>query len=293
MTYTASFANPAFETQIKTEEIPATGHTPGEPVRENEVEPGCETEGSYDTVVYCTVCGEELSRETTVIPALGHDWGEPTYEWIETESGFTVNAEAICKHEADHKQTESVTAAYEVITEASYDAEGLGRYTATFTKDPFTVQTKDVVLPKLGYKITVTDFKSGANCSIDPDEYYSGTLEFTVSSADDKPVLVAVKHSENDYEILKCTTGADGVHSFTIQVEGEMEIVMAFKGDVSLDGTIRASDATMIKRSLVGTYNFKGKLAELVADVSGDGNIKASDATMVARSVLGNYKLKW
>ncbi len=51
-------------------------HVPGEAVTENEVPASCEAEGCFDTVVYCTECGEELSRETTVIPALGHDWGE-------------------------------------------------------------------------------------------------------------------------------------------------------------------------------------------------------------------------
>ncbi|MBQ2383807.1 MAG: hypothetical protein II290_07180, partial [Oscillospiraceae bacterium] len=41
---------------------------------ENEVAPTCTTEGSYDTVVTCADCGVELSRETTVVPALGHDY---------------------------------------------------------------------------------------------------------------------------------------------------------------------------------------------------------------------------
>ena len=36
-TYTASFKNIAFATQTRTSEIPATGHTAAEPVRENEV----------------------------------------------------------------------------------------------------------------------------------------------------------------------------------------------------------------------------------------------------------------
>ena len=55
-------------------EIPALGHTPGEAVRENEGESSCTEGGSYDEVVYCTVCGEELSRETkTTVEALGHD----------------------------------------------------------------------------------------------------------------------------------------------------------------------------------------------------------------------------
>ena len=47
---------------------------------ENEVEPTCDTEGSYDEVVYCTVCGEELSRNTVVVEALGHG------EMIHTEA---------------------------------------------------------------------------------------------------------------------------------------------------------------------------------------------------------------
>ena len=54
-------------------EIPAKGHTEGEPVRENEVDASCTETGSYDEVVYCSVCGEELSREEKVIDALGHD----------------------------------------------------------------------------------------------------------------------------------------------------------------------------------------------------------------------------
>ena len=47
------------------------GHTPGEPVTENEVEPSCTEPGSHDEVVYCSLCGEELSRETVTDPA-GH-----------------------------------------------------------------------------------------------------------------------------------------------------------------------------------------------------------------------------
>ncbi len=52
--------------------IPHT-HTPAEPVRENEKPAACETAGSYDEVVYCSDCGEEISRETKTIKALGHN----------------------------------------------------------------------------------------------------------------------------------------------------------------------------------------------------------------------------
>ena len=58
------------------EVIPAAGHTPGAAVTENAVAATCTADGSYDTVVYCTVCGAELSRETVVVPATGHSWDE-------------------------------------------------------------------------------------------------------------------------------------------------------------------------------------------------------------------------
>ena len=43
-------------------------HIASEPVEENRVEATHEAEGSYDTVVYCADCGEELSRTTTTLP---------------------------------------------------------------------------------------------------------------------------------------------------------------------------------------------------------------------------------
>ena len=55
-------------------EIPAA-HTPGEAVRENEKAPTCTATGSYDEVVCCSVCGEELSRKTVTVEAAGHQWG--------------------------------------------------------------------------------------------------------------------------------------------------------------------------------------------------------------------------
>ena len=51
-------------------------HVPGTAVKENELAPSCTAAGSYDMVVYCTVCGQELSRETTTVDALGHAWDE-------------------------------------------------------------------------------------------------------------------------------------------------------------------------------------------------------------------------
>ncbi len=72
--YTAVFENPAFAQQTKTAAYPAaTGHTAAAAVKENEVAPTCTEKGSYDEVVYCSVCKAELSREKKTVNALGHD----------------------------------------------------------------------------------------------------------------------------------------------------------------------------------------------------------------------------
>lgn len=48
------------------------GHTPASAVEENYVSPTCTENGSKDVVVYCSVCDEEISRETVTLDALGH-----------------------------------------------------------------------------------------------------------------------------------------------------------------------------------------------------------------------------
>mgnify|MGYP000588822489 CR=1 FL=1 len=63
-------------TDVQKETIPAKGHVKGEVKIENATESTCEKGGSYDEVVYCTVCNKELSRNTVKTEALGHKWNE-------------------------------------------------------------------------------------------------------------------------------------------------------------------------------------------------------------------------
>ena len=94
-------------------EIPALGHKGGNPVEKHRKEATCETDGSYEEVVYCTRCNKELSRVTKIIGAPGHTLKETakvvngvtvieyscencdySYEEkcaIETSEGFDIN----------------------------------------------------------------------------------------------------------------------------------------------------------------------------------------------------------
>ena len=68
------------EVLVKQEVVPATGHQPGEPVKENVVKPKIGVPGSYDEVVYCTVCKAELSRKTVKTDPLPGPDPEPEFD---------------------------------------------------------------------------------------------------------------------------------------------------------------------------------------------------------------------
>lgn len=57
--------------------VTVTNNTPhtckgGAAIKENEVAATCTVDGSYDSVVKCTICNAELSREKVTVPKLGH-----------------------------------------------------------------------------------------------------------------------------------------------------------------------------------------------------------------------------
>ena len=102
-------------------------HTPAEAVTENRTEPNCTTDGKYDSVVYCSVCKEELTRETVTIGALGHT---PSAAVIEnrTEPNCTTDGKydsviycSVCKEE--------LTRVTEIIPKLGHD------YSAEWTVD--------------------------------------------------------------------------------------------------------------------------------------------------------------
>ena len=78
--------------------IPARGHVAGEKKIENATESTCENGGSYDEVIYCTVCGKELSRTTIKTEAKGHKWdsGKITKEPTCTEEGVKTFECTVC-----------------------------------------------------------------------------------------------------------------------------------------------------------------------------------------------------
>ena len=67
-----------------------TAHTPDKIVKENVVDATCTAEGSYEEVILCSVCGEELGRTTKTIEKAAHTAGEAV---VENEVAATCAAE--------------------------------------------------------------------------------------------------------------------------------------------------------------------------------------------------------
>ena len=85
-------------TDVQKETIPAKGHVKGEVKIENATEATCEEGGSYDEVIYCTVCKKELSRTTVKTEAKGHKWndGKITTQPTCTEEGVKTFECTVC-----------------------------------------------------------------------------------------------------------------------------------------------------------------------------------------------------
>lgn len=115
----------------------------------------CTEDGINEKI--CSVCNYKL---TEVIPATGHDWGEPTYMWSEDNSSVT----ATCDCNRGHTATETVDTLSEITKPATYNEMGETTYTAVFTNDVFTTQSLIIVdidmLPRKSIsKATVSNIK--------------------------------------------------------------------------------------------------------------------------------------
>ena len=129
------------------------------PLKKTEAkDPTCDEEGNTaywtDTETgkyYSDSQGEhEITEGSWVIPATGHDYGEPEYTWSSDHK--TVTAKRVCKNDPSHIEEETANTTYEVTKDPACEAEGTGTYTAVFTNLAFETQTKDISIPATGHK---------------------------------------------------------------------------------------------------------------------------------------------
>ena len=108
--------------------------------------------------------------EPVIIDALGHDWNTAVYEW--SEDNTSITATRVCKHDANHTETETVSVAKTIVSPTEQTGGGVVYTSGEFTNDGFSIQTKEIPIPALK-DMTVIRLP-GTICEI-PDEAFRGT----------------------------------------------------------------------------------------------------------------------
>jgi hypothetical protein len=155
--------------------------TPAEAVKENEVAATCTTAGSYDSVVYCSVCKTELSRETKVLDLAAHTEGAVV---VENEKAATCTAEGsydnvvyctVCNAELSRNTVtvEKIAHAYEaVVTAPTCTAKGYTTYTCSACGDSYVADETEMVahteeiIPGKDATCTETGLTEGKKCTV-------------------------------------------------------------------------------------------------------------------------------
>ena len=146
---------------------PAKGHTKAEAVKENEVASTCTVKGSYDSVVYCSVCNTEISRDKVELPLAEHTKAEAVKE-NEVASTCTVKGSydsvvycSVCKAELSRDKVELPLAAHTP-----------GAAATCTTAQTCTVCGKELA-PVKGHTMTKTEFVPATCQHTGVMEYYT------------------------------------------------------------------------------------------------------------------------
>ena len=139
----------------RTGALPATGHSPAEPVIENEVSATCVKAGSFDEVVYCMSCDKELSRTAKTLPIdpNAHEWavldGCDADGWRASQVGDTITERRECKNDPSHFEMRTYKAdhvhVYQIVPEQPATCTQAGvkeHYVCTTCKHVFSVNAE-------------------------------------------------------------------------------------------------------------------------------------------------------
>ena len=291
--------------ETKTESIPAeTIHWSDVPVRENVVAATCAKEGSYETVVYCSDCGEELQRTKQETPkrASHTPGGETVAETraaacgAEGEKTFSVVC-AVCGAILSSR-TEPIPATGEHVWDdgvetiaPTLETEGEKTFTCTVCG-----ATKTEPVEKLR-PVEVTDPNTSVAVSY-PPEAFDGEVELQVREEGDAAAVLTERYRSVRAYVVAAYAGGKEVRpampvTVRIPVPQGFDAASLAVFQTGDNGKEERLDISIESESVVFTVTGFGcfvvadtatKETFLLGDVDGNGKVESSDARLALRA---------
>lgn len=262
--------------------IPATNnHTPAAAVKENVKPATCETAETYDSVVYCSVCGQEISRtQMTGEAALGHKWGE----WKHDDS--TAKAESkhtrTCENDATHTDSAACNFTSQVTQNQTADQPEITTYTCKDCGYSYTEETKPALGHTHNYGAPVADYTSGQAFVEGKD--YTHTATCTGEGTCSQPTKTDKCTFDNGVETKAATCTEPGVKTFTCtECGGTYTVAIPATGHAwgqwSHDAATAEADATHTRVCANDASHKETKACDFTAKVTQEATLDQAEIT--------------
>lgn len=275
--------------------IPATkNHTPAAAVKENVKLATCETAETYDSVVYCSVCGQEISRtQMTGEAALGHKWGE----WKHDDS--TAKAESkhtrTCANDATHTDSAACNFTSQVTQNQTADQPEITTYTCKDCGYSYTEETKPALGHTHNYGAPVADYTSGEAFVEGKD--YTHTATCTGEGTCSQPTKTDKCTFDNGVETKAATCTEDGVKTFTCtECGGTYTVAIPATGHAwgqwSHDAATAEADATHTRVCANDASHKETKACDFTAKVTQEATLDQAEITTYTCKDCGYFYTK-
>lgn len=262
--------------------IPATkNHTPATAVKENVKPATCETAETYDSVVYCSVCGQEISRtQMTGEAALGHKWGE----WKHDDS--TAKAESkhtrTCENDATHTDSAACNFTSQVTQNQTADQPEITTYTCKDCGYSYTEETKPALGHTHNYGAPAADYASGQAFVEGKD--YTHTATCTGEGTCSQPTKTDKCTFDNGVETKAATCTEPGVKTFTCtECGGTYTVAIPATGHAwgqwSHDAATAEAEATHTRVCANDASHKETKACDFTAKVTQEATLDQAEIT--------------
>lgn len=262
--------------------IPATkNHTPAAAVKENVKPATCETAETYDSVVYCSVCGQEISRtQMTGEAALGHKWGE----WKHDDSTAKADSKhtRTCENDATHTDSAACNFTSQVTQNQTADQPEITTYTCKDCGYSYTEETKPALGHTHNYGAPVADYASGQAFVEGKD--YTHTATCTGEGTCSQPTKTDKCTFDNGVETKAATCTEDGVKTFTCtECGGTYTVAIPATGHAwgqwSHDAATAEAEATHTRVCANDASHKETKACDFTAKVTQEATLDQAEIT--------------